>query len=29
MKVKYAAHVLSSSVANAIEFLEAEGLEDF
>lgn len=26
MKVKYAVHVLSSSVANAIEFLKAEGL---
>lgn len=29
MKVKFAAHVLSSSVANALEFLEAEGFEDF
>lgn len=29
MKVKYAVRVLSSSVANAIEFLEAEGFEDF
>lgn len=29
MKVKYAAHTLSSSVANAIKFLEEEGLEQF
>lgn len=29
MKVKYTVHVLSSSVANAVEFLEAEGFEDF
>ena len=29
MKVKYAVHVLSSSVVNAIEFLEAEGFQDF
>lgn len=29
MKVKYAAHTLSSSVASAIEFLKEEGLEQF
>jgi len=29
IKVKYAVHVLNSSVANAIEFLEAEGFQDF
>lgn len=29
MKVKYAAHTLSASVANAIDFLRKEGLDDF
>lgn len=29
MKVKYAAHTLSSSVANAIEFLKQEELTQF
>lgn len=29
MKVKFAVHVLSASVANAIEFLEKEGFEEF
>lgn len=29
MKVKFAVHVLSASVANAIEFLEREGFEEF
>lgn len=29
MKVKYAAHTLSSSVANAIKFLKEEGFEHF
>lgn len=29
MKVKYAVQILSSSVANALEFLESEDFEDF
>lgn len=29
MKVKYAAHTLSASVANAIEYLKNEGFNDF